>query len=389
MEGSSPAALGNAFAGSAAGIHNNSDMFFNPATIRNFKDSQLTVGVTHANLDIDATAYSSSFINYGAQTGVSQASGGRSGTVPAFYYSTPLNQDWSAGVNLTFPFAARSTYPDDWLGRFHAIDTEIKATNLNPEIAWQVNDKLSVGVGLQYQRLETTVSRDTSPDSRGIYIGDDDQYGFTFGVLATPTPELKLGLGYRSALDYSLRGDVTKTSTTTGALQSVTPGQVDWTMPEMATLGAAWQADDKMEWAADMRWTRWSRVSVFRIQLLRPTGGTIEVPLPFRDSVLLSLGMNYKLNNQWLLRTGIAHEKDAVTDDMRNPRIPTGDRNWASLGLQYKINDKASLDMAYAHLFFGDTSSNFPANASRSSASLDARYGLSADMLGVSFTYAW
>lgn len=388
MEGSSPSALGNAFAGSAAGSHDNADMFFNPATLRNFKTRQVNLGLTSVDTTIDATANSSAFSDNIPRTGQTQASGGRNVSAPSLYFSTPLNADWTFGASITSPLKIRTTYPEGWLGRFHALDTDINTLNAGAQLAYQVNDAVAVGFGLQYEQMKATVSRNTSPTTYGVYQGDDHQYGFTVGVLAQPTPELKLGLGYRSAMRYSLKGDVNLTSLTTGAVTTV-PGQVDWTMPDMLTLGAAYQANDKLEWVGDVRWTRWSRVSVFRIQLIRPAGGAIEVPLPFRDSVLASVGMNYRLNGQWLLRAGLAHEKDAVTDDMLNPRIPTGDRSWASLGLQYKINHNASVNLAYARQFFKDARSNFAASAARNSASLDASYKLSRDLLGASFVYAW
>jgi len=388
MESSSPAALGNAFAGSATGSHDSADMFFNPANLSQSKTRQLSLGHTLADNRIDATAYSSAFSDNIPRTGQTQASGGRTFSAPSLYFSTPINADWSLGASVASPIKIRTTYPEGWLGRFHALDTDIATLNVGAQLAYRVNDTLALGAGVHHEQMTTTVSRNTSPTTYGVYRGKDHQYGFTLGLLAQPTPELKLGLGYRSARRYQLQGDVNLTSLTTGALTTV-PGKVDWTMPETVTLGAAYQASPQMEWVGDVRWTRWSRVSVFRIQLIRPAGGTIEVPFPFRDSLLTSLGMNYRLNSQWLLRAGIAHEKDAVTDDMRNPRIPTGDRSWASIGAQYKLNDHASVNLAYARQFFKNTRSNFPANAARNSASLDASYKLSSDLLGASFVYAW
>lgn len=388
MEGSSPSALGNALAGSAAGSHDNSDMFFNPATLRNFHTKQVNLGHTSVDTRIDATVQSSTFSDNIPRTGQTQASGGRNVSAPSLYISAPIHGQWTFGASVTSPLKTRTTYPEGWLGRFHALDTDINTLNATAQVAYQVNDTLALGAGLQYEQMRATVSRNTSPTTYGVYRGDDHQYGFTLGLLAQPTPELKLGLGYRSAMRYSLQGDVNLTSLTTGATTTV-PGQVDWTMPDTLTLGAAYQANEKTEWVSDIRWTRWSSVSTFRIQLIRPAGGAIEVPLPFRDSVLTSVGVNHKLNGQWLLRAGLAYEKDAVTDDMRNPRLPTGDRSWASLGLQYKINDHASVNLAYARQFFRNTRSDFPASAARSAASLDASYKLSRNLLGASIAYAW
>jgi long-chain fatty acid transport protein len=388
MEGSSPSALGNAFAGSATGSHDNSDMFFNPATLRNFKATQIHLGHTSVDTRIDATVQSSTFADNVPRAGQAQAAGGRTTSAPSLYLSTPINADWSFGASLTSPLKIRTTFPEGWLGRFHALDTDINTLNATAQLAYQVNDAIALGFGLQYEHMTATVSRNTSPTTYGVYDGKAHQHGITLGVLAQPTPELKLGLGYRSARRYSLEGDVNLTSLTTGTLTTV-PGRVNWTMPEIVTLGGAYQASPKLEWVGDVRWTRWSRVSTFRIELIRPAGGSIEVPLPFQDSVLTSVGMNYRLNGQWLLRAGLAHEKDAITDDMRNPRIPYGDRSWASVGVQYKVNDHASVNLAYTRQFIKNTRSQFAADASKNAASLDASYKLSSDLLGASFVYVW
>lgn len=271
MEGASPSALGNAFAGSATGSHDNSDTFFNPATLRATQTTQIHLGLTSVDTTIDATAYSSTFSDNIPRTGQTQASGGRTVSAPSLYFSTPINASWTFGASVTSPLKWRTTYPEGWLGRFHALDTDIDTLNATAQLAYQINDTLAVGAGLQYEQMAATVSRNTSPTAYGVYRGKDHQHGFTLGVLAQPTPELKLGLGYRSAMRYSLRGDVNLTSLTTGAITTV-PGQVDWTMPDMLTLGAAYQANEKTQWVGDIRWTRWSSVSVFRIQF--KAGGT-------------------------------------------------------------------------------------------------------------------
>ncbi|MCH7882338.1 MAG: outer membrane protein transport protein, partial [Proteobacteria bacterium] len=36
----------------------------------------------------------------------------------------------------------------NWVGRYHAVETDLKTINFNPSIAYQVNDQLSVGGGL-------------------------------------------------------------------------------------------------------------------------------------------------------------------------------------------------------------------------------------------------
>ena len=72
-------------------------------------------------------------------------------------------------------------------------------------------------------------------------------------------------------------------------------------------------------------------------------------------SLRYSAGANYRLNDRWLLRGGLAYDQEPIPDAQhRTPRIPGNDRRWLALGAGYQASDSLRLDLGYAHLFVAD-----------------------------------
>ena len=66
--------------------------------------------------------------------------------MPAAYLSWEVmpNQLW-LGIGVGAPFGLKTEWDSSWMGRFHAIESEVKTININPSIAWKVNEMFSVG----------------------------------------------------------------------------------------------------------------------------------------------------------------------------------------------------------------------------------------------------
>ena len=53
----------------------------------------------------------------------------------------------SLGLGINAPFGLKTEYDSNWIGRFHAIKSEVRTINVNPSIAFKVNDQISLGAG--------------------------------------------------------------------------------------------------------------------------------------------------------------------------------------------------------------------------------------------------
>src|SRR5450830_334633 len=147
----SSSGLGNAFAGGAASAEDASTVFFNPAGMSRLSGKQIAVAVH----DITPSA---KFSGTGASGTDMGGDAGGSTFVPNAYFTMEMQPNLKMGVGVNAPFGLQTEYDAAWVGRYQAIKSKIKTINVNPSIAYQVNDALSVGAGLDYQHISGELS---------------------------------------------------------------------------------------------------------------------------------------------------------------------------------------------------------------------------------------
>lgn len=369
----SASGLGNAFAGQAASAQDASTIFFNPAGMTLLPDRQVVVA---GHLIKPQFKFS----------GTSPLSGGNGGDagdyafVPNTYLAYRLTPDVHLGLGVNAPFGLKTEYDNTWKGRTQAIKSEVKTINLNPSIAWKASETLSLGAGLNIQYAEATLSSATSaaiPPPVGTIKGDDYGWGFNLGALWQLSDATRVGLAYRSEIDYTLEGTFKVNGVT-----MVAPIHARLTLPDSASLSLFHKLNPQWDLLADVTWTGWSDFKELRI--LRNNGSTLSVTDEnWEDVYRYSLGANYHLNERVTLRVGVAYDQAPVSDAYRTARIPDGDRTWIAFGGQYRLSDRSALDFGYTHLFIRDT----PINKTENGVKLSGTYEGAVDILSAQITY--
>jgi long-chain fatty acid transport protein len=344
--------LGNAYAGQAAVAEDASTLFFNPAGMTELSGMQM---VAVGSLIQPSIQFSS--------TSPGGGQGGDAGSlalVPALYFSLPLTPTISAGLGINAPFGLKTDYAAGWVGRFQALESEIQTVNINPSIAWKMNDQVSFGAGVNVQRIDATLSNNIFPLVPGSLVtikGDDYGWGYNLGMLWKVDPSTRLGLAYRSKIDYTLSGQL---SSNFAGLPS---GDVtaDITMPATASLSLVHKLMPSVDLLADVTWTGWSVFDQLRI--VRTSGGVVGTPTKenWSDSWRYSLGATWHQDQTWTWRAGVAYDQTPVSDTYRTARIPDESRIWVALGGQYRVDKQNLIDFGYAHLFVASASINSPA----------------------------
>ena len=363
----SASGMGNAFAGAAATAEDASTVFYNPAGMSRLEGSQITVGGHLIDL-------SAKFSNSGSSkpaaivTNPLGGNGGDAGgiaVVPNFYFVMPIGDRLNFGVGVNAPFGLKTEYDDNWAGRFQGIKSELMTINVNPALSFKVNDVFSVGVGANYQRLKAELTNavvlGANTEGRAKLEADDDAWGWNAGVLFQPASSTKIGASYRSKLNYKLDGTTTVT-TATGAVVAPASGPTTAavTLPDSFSLSLAQKLNDQWEFLADATYTKWSEIN--RINIVDSTNGTLRdsLVLDFDNTWRYSIGANYKLNDGWTLKGGVAYDQSPVKGaTTRSVRLPDNDRTWLSLGASMKILNSGKLDFGYSHLFIKDADINF------------------------------
>ncbi len=357
----SASGMGNAFAGGGAVAEDASTIFFNPAGMTYIEGTQ-AVGALHLikpNVEFD---------NDGSLAGTARPLGdegpnaGDLAFVPNFYLMTALTPSINVGVGVNVPFGLKTEYDDEWLGRFQANKSELKTVNINPSIAFKVNDRVSLGFGVSAMRAEATLTRSVNfgPFGEGAVKveGDDWGFGYNLGAIFQATADTRISVAYRSEVKQKLEGDAIfklPTGLPGAFAAAATNGDVSAKidLPATFSVSAFSKLNSKWDLMGDITWTEWSNFEELRV--VRDNGATLTVtPENWYNTMRYSVGVNYHYNDVIKLRAGLAYDEEAIKDEFRTPRIPGNDRKWLSLGASYKMSPTSTFDIGYAHLFISD-----------------------------------
>ena len=253
-------------------------------------------------------------------------------------------------------------------------------------MAYQFNDWLSVGVGMQIMKFKVRLTQAvgaTANAGTAILEGDDTAVGFTAGATIKPMAGTEIGIGYRSRVNPKLDGTLFNSVATADIDSSVK-------LPDQVTVGVRQKINEDLTLLAGWEWTHWGVFSRFPVTLSSNGATATTLSFDYRDSWFTSVGAEYSWNRNLTFRGGLGFEKSPIKNDTRSVRLPDSDRIWTSLGATYKWNEKLSVDASYAHLFAKSGTINVvPGNPVYLGASFVGSTKSHVDIISVGITYRW
>ena len=301
----------------------------------------------------------------------------------------PLKDRITFGVGLGAPFAITADWDnDEGMHRYSMSEQALFVLDLTPTVAFAVNDRLSLGVGLnlvalKHLRLETLIPQSfgaalppalggagvvipTTPDS--LIIGsitletngdvnlgippDEfafvlDEFALTLGLQYRANDRLTVGAVYRSQTDSKWEGDVTLEI---GGVPQTVGFDLDLDLPGHLQAGFAYDLiPDQLSWSFDIQWTRWSQAdgigSPAVIAFNAPLVGFIndlQIDYDGNDTLTVRTGLEYRIDERWSLLAGYARDGAIFDDDRVDILSYDSDRNILSGGLQYDRRDPQS-----------------------------------------------
>jgi long-chain fatty acid transport protein len=265
--------------------------------------------------------------------------------------------DWAFGLTTSSPYALETLPNSIWAGMFYARETRVYAQNFTPQVAYRVTPWLSIGAGLQIQATQATLSTAfvASPTLSSLTLkGDAVNLGFNAGATIALSPRTLLGLGYRSYVDQTLSGTVTRPAIPALGLPAVTlPASFTLPMPETVTLNARHRINAAWAIGGEVQWTHWSRFSRIPISVTPPgvVGTPTALNLGWRDGWQVTGGAEYRWSPRFAVRGGLRYEQSAISDQVRAPSSPRSDHLQLRTGFTYEVTDRLSLDVRYFHNF--------------------------------------
>lgn len=371
----SAGALGRAYAGAGVDGTDLSGVYYNPATMVLHKGTAIQMGFVGIGLNLD----------YVGEKGETANGRNKSQAIPHGYIVHQINDKAWFGLSMTVPFGMGTEYDDDWAGNEHGISATILTFDLNPNFAFKLSEKFSVGFGasIQYASADLKIRKDITNEANGILAAfkkdpvdkasvrseidaDSIAWGWNVGMMWSPLENLRFGVSYRSKITHDAEGDLSidqlslssdspelsqivgGTLSQLGAYGDMT-GAATVTAPAWAMASVAWDVNDLVSLYGTFRWTDWSSFDELKID---GDGQTVSsIPNKWRDTYLGSLGMDLRLTDWWTLRGGIAYESSPIANPQyRTAIIPDADRWWFAIGSSFKWSDNFQTDISFAHL---------------------------------------
>ncbi len=358
--------LGRAYAGAGIVGDDLSAVHYNPAGMTLLEGTRVQAGFTWIalNADIDGV------------NGQSENGRLKGQAIPTGYVTHQVNDNLWLGFAMSVPYGMGTEYDKNWWGQHRGTNAKIYTFDMNPNIAWKVNDLISVGAGVSVQYAKADLGMGVMQGIHGEIDADSWDWGFNLGLMISPTDTLRFGLAYRSAIEHNAEGDFNLSVNSPMQFGLTLPSSATVKTPDTVMLTGTWEATPDLRLSGLIRWANWSNFDTLTIKNdtsgltgLLGSLGSIGVTLPgsvtqmlgalgqydiqnkWQDTWLFSVGADYRINDAFTVRGGIAYETSPIDDQTtRMAVIPDTDRLWLSLGATYHFNKQLQFDMGATYL---------------------------------------
>jgi long-chain fatty acid transport protein len=326
-----------------------SSAYFNPALLNDVHGTQIEFGTTavysdrEIDLDSGGTENGDSAWNFPS----------------TFYLSHEINDKFTAGLAVFFPFGLSNEWDDDYEGRYIGTEGDLFSVNINPSVSWRVNDRLSLAAGVSAVYLDSTLKSKVNQtaayqllqlqgaplpplggplnDIEQKFEGDEWGFGFNLGMLFKLTEKISFGAAYRSEIDVDVDDADIKFSGVNPFLASAfltTNGSADITLPQQVVAGVAAQLTGDLIVEVGLRWEDWDSTDELKIELDTPVFGATSqiVPRDWQSTWTYNIGGQYQLNETVALNAGYLYGQNAVPGSTLEPVIPDSDAHLFCVG---------------------------------------------------------
>jgi long-chain fatty acid transport protein len=332
---------------------------------------------------------------------------------------------WGLGVYV--PYGLTSQWTDSFPGRFQAKKASLKTLYIQPNFAYQLSDKWSVGGGpvIGHSNVELIQALDLSSQvaapgvtfaqlgiakrtefGRAKLKGGATAFGAHVGIFGKPNADWSVGLRFLTPLEFDYEGaDATFTQTSTGIV--LPPGNpinpsatvdidallapnfgtggrltdqgVSTHITHPAQVQAGFGYSGFKDWllSADYAWTGWKRFKELPINFLGPANVSNRVLIEdYNNTSAIRVGAQRQFTSGAQLRFGFSGVASAAPDETVTPLLPEQDRSYASIGGSYPFMDRFAIEAGYLRVMAPGRRGRVDERASRAQTALALNTGL-------------
>jgi long-chain fatty acid transport protein len=348
--------LGRAYAGEAAMADNASAQWRNPAMLTYLNGTQVSTGAIYVNPNVDVHGD----VTLGNSSRSAESNDyANDAVIPNFYLSHQINETLVAGLALGTNYGMETELGSDFAASHFGDEAMVKTMEANANLGYQLTDAISIGGGVRYVIGEGhfgATSPAQSPLVQGTTLkymeGEDTAWGWQAGAAWQINPSNRVGLTYKSEVDLKLSGTA---KIFTGTTVFNDAGYMVLTMPATAEIASFHQVTDKLALHGSINWTDWSSFEKLEAELDK-LGTQMVKEENWKDNYRFALGATYQLDSKLALRSGVAYDMGAVSDQNRTITIPETDRIWLSIGAGYEVTEQFTVDAGFTYIVAKDAS---------------------------------
>ncbi|MFA0012946.1 outer membrane protein transport protein [Vibrio lentus] len=350
--------LGRAYAGEAAMADGADAQWRNPAMLTYLEGTQVSVGAIYVdpNIDIDGTSTTPR-----GTTTSNSSDFAHSAVIPNFYVSHKYNDKFALGFAAGTNYGMETDLGTDFGGANHGNEASVTTMELNLNAAYQVLESVSIGGGVRYIMAEgsfgaVSTANSLVPLPAGTALkymeGDDTAWGWQVGTAWQINESNRLGFTYKSEVDLTLEGHAKGFAFNQANPNAHKPGSMDLALPATAELASFHQLTEKVAVHASINWTNWSSFKELVADF--PTESVSIKEENWEDNYRFAIGTTYQMTPKLALRSGIAYDTSAVSEEHRTATIPETDRTWLSIGAGYQWSEQLTLDAGFTYILAKD-----------------------------------
>ncbi|MCF0151205.1 MAG: transporter [Firmicutes bacterium] len=352
---------------------------YNPSQLTKLDGSYLSVGFSWINPSGTSSA-KAGVLNQGVP--MRTDSNYDPCAAPNLFYAMKAGKNSWWGIGIFSRFGNRSQQNDDWYGRYDMTYAGLTGVTIQPTYAFKVNDKLSVGLGLDINYIKMRMKKATPAiddrfkilnplgyigDVRSDLEGDSTGLGWVISMMYDFTPKTSLAVVYRSRIEQTMDADsdfdymlnpIAAYFIPSAMMPGSSGAHGKVTLPDSLTIGIGHKFNDRTRIELNAIWTNWSTYDALNITFDKgPLSGTETTVSSIKDwkaSWRFGIGIQHKLSERWSIMGGYVWDQTPIPDNRVDFSVPTGDRSSLSVGFQYRPNEYSEWTLGYTAVWAGN-----------------------------------
>ena len=360
-------------------------------------------------LDLDRTTTQFTVAGYYGRTDYESSTGRKnslnSELIPVPSFNTVWRPDadsrWAFGFGVNAPYGLSGKWPRQGTFQFLApYEEELAFISLNPAVAFQATDSLSIGFGLEVVYSTLTLSQDypwglvtgsaATPAGGSDFDADGWGLGAYLGANWEPAEGHRLSLTARIPMSINYSGDFeidNVPAPLSGAFSESSEFKTDLEYPGSIALAYRYEVNDRLRIGLQYEWIQNSThddipINVGSNQALFT--GAESIVLDWKDSFSAGIGVEWDVNDRLTLRGGYYFSESPISNETFTPAVALSDRNLLSVGATYRFSPDCQLSLSYINSIFDDR--NFQNNQQPG---FNGNYEINWQAVTTSFTYAF